>query len=67
METLYAVAIFIAQKFIQDTEIWFLEEFEIITEINATTIRKLEPLFLEGIDYETRVTSEQMEKTTVLV
>ena len=59
----FTVAVFISQKFIQDCEIWFLEEYETITLTDRQSVKRLEEVFLEVIDYRAMVTRQQIKDT----
>ena len=56
---LYAVAVLVANKYLQETERWALEEYALLSEMPKENIATLEQKFLSTIDYRVLVCPKQ--------
>ena len=60
-QKLVGVAFFLAQKFHNDREVWYMPEFSLISGISVRKIEKLEREFCRSIDYKLYVSPEEYE------
>jgi len=58
---IYSICCYIAHKFNQDCEIWFLEEYSLISGIPLEWVRKLEVKVLLALDYKIYSSYQKIE------
>ena len=56
---LVAVATYIAFKVLHETEVWFLTDFEDISNFSPWEMRELEIAFLQAVDFKIHVSSKE--------
>ena len=51
LEKLFSIAAFVAHKFLEEEENWYLPEFSILSRINVAETKVLEEEFCHGIEF----------------
>ena len=62
MYRLCSTALYVAEKFLKDTEVWNLEGFSDIQGASIISLKKYEIQFLEGIDHRLYLSTKDFKK-----
>ena len=59
LQKIFSIATFIAQKMLNDMELWYVPEFSIIFGIKETELKEIEFQFAEILDFNLNVSQEE--------
>ena len=62
MQRVFAAACFVAHKYLEDKDVWFFEDYSILTLIPVEICKNLEAPFMEGLEYKASVNERQCKQ-----